>query len=72
MIHFQECKLYILSRTLAPYFRLDPSGFKGYKFMNSQMLKLSLYDPVKFEKIANKTIDNDSENGQLSLLEEFE
>lgn len=67
-----RCRLYILSRTLAPYFKLDPSGFKGYKFMNSQTLKISLYDPVKFEKIANRTIDDDLDNGQLSLLEDLE
>ena len=67
-----RCKLYILSRTLAPYFRLDPTGFRGYKFMNSQMLKLSLSNPSRFEKLANKTIGNDIEDNQLNLLEELE
>ena len=67
-----RCKLYILSRTLAPYFRLDPAGFRGYKFMNSQTLKLSLVDPLKFEKLANKTIESEVENNQLNLLEELE
>lgn len=67
-----RCKLYILSRTLAPYFRLDPTGFRGYKFMNSQTLKISLFNPTKFEKIANKTIGNDIEDNQLNLLEELE
>lgn len=67
-----RCKLYILSRTLAPYFKLDPTGFKGYKFMNSDTLKISLYNPTQFEKIANKTIENSSDSIQLNLLEEFE
>lgn len=45
-----RCKLYILSRTLAPYFKLDPTGFKGYKFMDSAVLKIALTDPEKFIK----------------------
>lgn len=67
-----RCKLYILSRTLAPYFRLDPTGFKGYKFMSSEILKISLYNPTRFEKIANKTIESESDSKQLNLLEELE
>lgn len=67
-----RCKLYILSRTLAPYFKLDPTGFRGYKFMNSQTLKLSLHSPAKFEKLANKTIVNEVEDRQLNLLDELE
>ncbi|WP_312822759.1 hypothetical protein [Epilithonimonas sp.] len=67
-----RCKLYILSRTLAPYFRLDPTGFKGYKFMNSEILKISLTDPKKFEKIANKQIDDSQINGQqLNLFDDL-
>jgi hypothetical protein len=41
-------RLYVLSRTLAPYFKLDPSGFKGYQFMNSETLKVALKDKRKF------------------------
>lgn len=41
-------KLYILSRRLAPYFTLDPSGFAGYKHMNSSILKIALKDHQKF------------------------
>ncbi len=67
-----RCRLYILSRTLAPYFRLDATGFKGYKFMNSNTLKLSLTDPTRFEKIANKTIEDSSNDSQLNLLDELE
>lgn len=63
-----RCRLYILSRTLSPYFKLDPTGFKGYKFMNSNILKLSLTDPVKFEKEANKAMDDGKYNNQLNLL----
>jgi hypothetical protein len=67
-----RCRLYILSRTLSPYFKLDPAGFKGYKFMNSSLLKISLTDPVKFEREANKTLSNDGEDIQLNLLSELD
>lgn len=68
-----RCRLYILSRTLAPYFKLDPTGFKGYKFMNSDVLKISLYDPVKFERTANKSILEGTENSsQLDFLDDLE
>lgn len=61
-----RCKLYILSRILAPYFKLDPTGFKGYRFMNSDLLKISLTDPLRFEKEANKYMTDDEES-QLKL-----
>ncbi len=67
-----RCRLYILSRTLSPYFKLDPAGFKGYKFMNSSVLKISLTDPLRFEREANKTLSNGDEDQQLSLLTELE
>lgn len=67
-----RCRLYILSRTLSPYFKLDPAGFKGYKFMNSSVMKISLTDPLKFEREANKTLSNGDEDQQLSLLTELE
>ncbi|MEZ0183735.1 hypothetical protein AB9T89_15940 [Flavobacterium oncorhynchi] len=67
-----RCKLYILSRTLAPYFKLDPRGFRGYKFMSSDTLKISLYDPTRFEKAANKTLGKTSDSNQLNLLDALE
>ena len=66
-----RCRLYILSRTLSPYFKLDPAGFKGYRFMNSNLLKLSLTDPVKFEKEANKNVLDEEKDIQLNLLNDF-
>ncbi|MBV7270666.1 ORC-CDC6 family AAA ATPase [Winogradskyella luteola] len=67
-------KLYILSRTLAPFFKLDPTGFKGYKFMNSSMLKLSLTEPQKFVKESTKYFDSKEDTGytQVSLFDELE
>jgi len=70
-------KLYILSRTLSPFFNLDPTGFKGYKFMNSNTLKISLYNPKKFiqEIIKHFKVEEESEDGiarQKSLFDETE
>lgn len=63
-------RLYILSRTLAPYFKLDPIGFKGYKFMNSNSLKMALQYPVRFIQEATRTFNSDSaETNQISLFE---
>lgn len=62
-------KLYILSRTLAPYFKLDPTGFKGYKFMSSKVLKMSLYNPKKFIIESSKGISDVSTSEQTSLFE---
>lgn len=66
-------RLYILSRTLAPYFKLDPTGFKGYKFMNSSLLKLSLSSPVKFIIEATKAFNSEFESsGQTTLFDNIE
>ena len=37
--------LYILSRRLAPYFGLDPTGFAGYKFIKNSVVKAALHRP---------------------------
>ncbi|MFP8894603.1 hypothetical protein [Chryseobacterium sp. EZn1] len=48
-------KLFILSRTLAPFFKLDPTGFRGYKFMNSSVLKTCLTNPQSFIETTTKS-----------------
>lgn len=65
-------KLYILSRTLAPYFKLDPTGFKGYRFMNSEQLKISLTNPKKFIDEVSKTIDNESDTPVPTLFDNID
>lgn len=65
-------KLYILSRTLAPYFKLDPTGFKGYRFMSSEQLKLSLTNPKKFIDEVSKSIDNESDNLVPTLFDNID
>ncbi|RYU93169.1 ORC-CDC6 family AAA ATPase [Emticicia agri] len=63
-------RLYVLSRTLAPYFRLDPAGFKGYQFMNSSMLSICLTNPRRFVSEMKKEINNDKDTIQLDIFDE--
>ncbi|GAB6009534.1 ORC-CDC6 family AAA ATPase [Dysgonomonas reticulitermitis] len=63
-----KCVLYILSRTLAPVFQIEPKGFKGYQFMNSDTLQISLYDPQKFIKAVAPTTVMANSYGQLSIF----
>lgn len=63
-----KCVLYILSRTLAPVFQIEPKGFKGYQFMNSDALQLSLYDPQKFIKAMAPVTATKDNYGQLSIF----
>lgn len=63
-----KCVLYVLSRTLAPVFHIEPKGFKGYQFMNSETLQLSLYDTQRFIKSLTSTI---VENGSYEQLKMF-
>ena len=47
-------RLYILSRILAPHFKLDPTSFAGYKFMKSEILKIALTNKASFLKLFSK------------------
>lgn len=72
-----RAKLYILSRLLAPYFKLDPSSFAGYKFMNSDSLKKALENPTKFvlyikSRGGSKLFFEEDSFGQLNLFKNGE
>lgn len=60
-------RLYILSRILAPHFKLDPMSFAGYKFMDSTKLKIATIDTNRFLSLFKFT-DNDNGDAQLSLF----
>lgn len=45
---FGKTDLYILSRRLAPTFKLDPNGFSGYLFFCSDVLERAIQDPAGF------------------------
>lgn len=49
-------RMYVLSRVLAPHFKLDPMSFAGYKFMNSATLKVALTSKKRFLQIMSSGI----------------
>lgn len=53
-------RMYVLSRVLAPHFKLDPMSFAGYKFMNSATLKVALTNKKKFLQIMSGGIAQDT------------
>jgi len=67
-----KARLYILSRLLAPHFVLDPSSFAGYKFMNSEILKISLVDPKKFIRKLASNIKGIEDNTQPTLFDKMQ
>ena len=44
-------RMFVLSRRLAPFFMLDPTGFAGYKFVTNAAIKEAILRPKAF--IAN-------------------
>ena len=63
-------EMYILSRRLAPAFKLDPTGFAGYKFITSSSIAEAIHTPKKFvNKIKNKGVNNVIESPQLLLFD---
>lgn len=61
-------RLYILSRILAPHFKLDPSSFAGYQFMESATLKIALTNKNTFLNSFKKKINKES-NTILTLFD---
>ena len=55
-------RLYILSRILAPYFKLDPTSFAGYQFMPSSTLEIALKDRTRFLREFHKKINKENSN----------
>ena len=59
--------LYVLTRRLAPFFKLDPSSFAGYLWITSQKLRDAITDPdriVRWARDEGSRLDID----QLSLF----
>ena len=64
--------LYILTRRLAPYFALDPSGFAGYLFVTNNRLREGMLNPqglLRSVKRKGVGVVFDAES-QLELFEE--
>lgn len=69
---FGKTDLYILSRRLAPAFKLDPNGFSGYLFFRADVLERAIDDPATFsDELRRRGLDIENmEVKQLAL--EFE
>jgi hypothetical protein len=62
-------RLYVLTRRLAPYFRLDPTGFAGYLWVPSAQLWEGVKDPDGFlRKVKEAGVDKFFERRQLELF----
>lgn len=66
---FGKTDLYILSRRLAPAFKLDPNGFSGYLFFCSDVLERAIQNPSRFsDDLRKRGLDLDNmEVKQLAL-----
>ena len=62
-------RLYILTRRLAPFFKLDPTGFAGYFFVTSNDLRDAMYDPRALLRRLNRKGSNEFEQRELPLYE---
>lgn len=66
-----QTKRYVLTRRVAPYFKLDPTGFSGYLFVSNELLELAIEDDVKAVNYFCKNRLNDKpSSGQASLFGE--
>ena len=61
--------LYILSRILAPHFKLDPTSFAGYKFMSSSTLSIALKNKREFLNRFQKQAEDNSNFTTPSLFD---
>ena len=64
--------LYILTRRVAPYFTLDPSGFAGYLFVTTDRLREGILHPGRLlRRVKRKGVAVAfGEDSQLSLFEQ--
>ncbi len=63
-------RLYVLSRRLAPYFKLDPSSFAGYLWVTSDLLQEGMDNPDRvLRRIKKDGTANSLETAQLTLFE---
>jgi len=63
--------LFVLNRLLAPYFKLDPTSFAGYKFVTSKVLMEAIYKPnTVIGRIKTKGVEGIMNDPQHSLFKD--
>jgi hypothetical protein len=61
-------RLYVLTRRLAPFFKLDPTGFSGHKFVTNSFLRAALDRPKSTQsKMKSRGVDAVLNEEQQSL-----
>jgi hypothetical protein len=59
---------FVLTRRLAPMYKLDPTGFSGYLFVTTQLLQAAIYNPAKaIREFENGRLGTVIDEAQLSL-----
>lgn len=63
--------LYVFNRRLAPYFKLDPSGYPAHLSVSPEDVALATKDPMKFlrKRFPDPSTKNEELNDQLELFE---
>jgi len=67
-----RARLYILNRMLAPYYKLDPNNFSGYKYLGINSLHLAMSNPTSFMGKYKRGEFDSEEVSQLYLFPEHQ
>lgn len=65
-------RLYVLTRRLAPFFRLDPSSFAGYLWVSSELLREAMVDGERLTGRVKRHGVSDLEVSQMTLFDDPE
>ena len=63
-------RLYVLTRRLAPFFKLDPSSFTGYLWVTSEFLRKAMAAPEAVLRRLKREGTAELEESQLTLFDE--
>ncbi len=61
--------LYIISRVLSPYYKLNPLSFAGYQFMSSETLKVAITKPNEFVNSYLRKLEKPETEDELTLFD---
>ena len=65
-------RLYVLTRRLAPHFKLDPSSFAGYLWVSNELLREGMENPEKLLRKVRRSKATNIDTGQLPLFQSTE
>ena len=66
-------QLYILTRRLAPYFKLDPSSFAGYLWVTNEAMRKAMDNPdATLRRMKTEGLAEFFKDSQLELFDDFD